>query len=645
MSRFRGLRKSAAGSSPVRLGLAVKFAFALAVCLALRVALAQPGVTTSEEGVDAQGFKILIPHKNLTQNTSESKTALQKLKNSIRLQLGDASPLGDKQRTFENYYNMYYFPIMTQTTDEALKGLPDERQRFLSQQLEYCKSPTTHALLASMALNEMNRIVSGGFHPAVRYNAMLIISSLNDQEASRTSPMFTPEPMGKALPFILDHYRKCVKPEDDGVKLAALLGLARHLEWDEFRNGPTYPPIQGNLKKEIIDEILKLAQMKDAPAGRDPEGHVWFRRRAVEALGFSCAKKADATIAGTLDAMLKDEKEPLLLRLTVATTLGKISLADPAKIDPKATATELGYLALVACDTELNRVANLKKTEEEHMIRLAGQLPGEFSAGGFAGPGNTGPRGEGFGVRPMPGPGPGLGGAGVRPSPLGGPGAGAFGGEGGAVDPSLLDPKHYRFEYARRRLRQQLYCVQVGLLGGEDYVVKTAAATTPIVPKAGTPTTSGPATPQAATTGMRVIAKTPDVKTYVEDVYTKVRDMADIVENRTADMPSLDKELRRKMKPLEDITRKLAPPPAPAAANAAEDDDLLNPGGAKPAPMPPAVVAPMPPGTPAAPMPPAGGASTPMPPAGGAPVPTPPAATPPAVPTPAPPAAPPGKAP
>ena len=41
--------------------------------------------------------------------------------------------------------------------------------------------------------------------------------------------------------MILEIYKKCVTPQEDAIKLAALLGLARHLEWDDHRNDPPNP--------------------------------------------------------------------------------------------------------------------------------------------------------------------------------------------------------------------------------------------------------------------------------------------------------------------------------------------------------------------------------------------------------------------
>jgi hypothetical protein len=162
--------------------------------------------------------------------------------------------------------------------------------------------------------------------------------------------------------------------------------------------------------------------------------------------------------------------------------------------------------------------------------------------------------------------------------------------------------------------------------------------------------------PQPVPRGLFAVAKAGPDQTYVDEVYAKIRKLADLVENRSVDLFQMDRDLRREMKNLEAITRKLAPPATPgagaaaAAAAAAEEADLLTPpvrGGAAPMPMPPATPAPGPAASPAptpkgaAPTPPAATpmppAATPMPPATPMPKGNTPAATPPMPAAPAPP--------
>ena len=497
---------------------------------------------SAEGATDELGYKVLVPIASLASNKQAESTAKSRIHGYL---ISPSNDLTDNQLYFDSYFVRYLFPSFTQTTPEALKTLPERRNAFFRTQVETCVNPVEHAHLVSITLAQMSDIVKDSFHPVVKYNAMLIISSLNDQEVVRAgADKRVPEPMARALPIIMAEFQK---PENrDDIKVAALIGLSRHLEWDPYRAEGS-APIPAPLRTQIVDELLTLVQAKDPPAGRDAEGHLWFRRRAADALGFACQSKAEPPVADALDKILRDASEPLALRCTVATALGRVNYQAPVKLDTLGTAKELGYLALVACDTELNRIKSLRELETERAARQSGQVQGS-GGGAFGDPMGAG--GAGFD--------PPMGGGNTPPGVI--PGAGGdFGfGAGGAGTPTVQDPKGYRFEYVRRRIRQQLYCVQFGLTGGEDFAPGKAPATAP----------PGQQDGKLPSRGMNAFAKPGEEKKYVSDVYFKVRDLATVCETKATDLASLEKELRKTMKGLETITKKLAPPvvtPPPGA--------------------------------------------------------------------------------
>ena len=559
--------------------LAVAIGFCCGFLASPCSAQAPAGRSRAPQAADESGYKIMVPTKTL----ASDKVAESKFRTLVQNVLKGSLPLAENQAKFDSYYTWFSFPMMTQTTPEAFKELPERRNRFFRTELEIATSPEAHAHLVDLTLGEMTAIVQDTYHPAVRYNAMLIISSLNDQEVVRTgSDKRVPEPMQRALPIILAEFQR---PENsDAIKVAALIGLSRHLEWDPHRAAGSNP-IPAALRTQIINELLTLVQAKDPPPGRDAEGHVWFRRRAAEALGFACYSKLETPVADAFDQILRDATEPLALRCTVATSLGRLNYQAPAKLNTMDTVKELGYLALVACDAELNRLKSLKETESERTARISGQSRASGSGDGF------GPMGGGMAEPPM-------GGGGMRP-PGGMPG-GDIGGPGFGGDNAMFaaaDPKGYRFEFARRRIRQQLYCVQFALTGGDEFDPKrppAANGTTP--PPAGQEQKLPPR-------GMNAFAKPGDEKKYVVEVYSKVRDLANVCESKAVDLASLDKELRKTMKGLEGITKKLAPPPAvippvemPPPVAAAAPPAVAPPAAAAlpaaTAPMPPAEEAP-----------------------------------------------------
>jgi hypothetical protein len=129
----------------------------------------------------------------------------------------------------------------------------------------------------------------------------------------------------------------------------------------------------------------------------------------------------------------------------------------------------------------------------------------------------------------------------------------------GGIDPSLMDPKHYRMDYLRRRIRQELYAVQLGLLGGEDHARNKPPAKT-----------TGN---EADKRGMYAIAKGAD-KDAVDKVYFAVRDIIQALENvdaQTVELSQLDKDMREKMKGLEGTIGRRIPPPGTPGAELDED--------------------------------------------------------------------------
>jgi hypothetical protein len=502
---------------------------------------AAPGTTAAPATTDAEGYKVWIPSATLAKSRFEES----RIKQIVIKVLKGEEPLNANQSIFDAFFTKFYFPMRTQTTPEVLADLPAERHRFFRDYMEICKVPTVHAHLCNMTLAQMQLIVDDNFHPVVRYNAMLIIAGLNDQEkvVVGAAPA-TPEPMLRALPVLLDQLNK---PEQtDAIHVAALLGLVRHMEWDNFKSGP---PIGAPLKAVVVKALLDLATAKTPPAGRNAEGHEWFRRRAIEGLAHASYARVEPPVAAAMETLLKDETESLPIRCAAAAAIGRMTYQAPVKLDPQATARELGALAVVICDHELNRLAAMRKTEQERAERLSGLGP----------LGGGGPGGDEGGVR--------------RPSAVRPP----VGGDdllGGGTGLLVEDPKQYRFDPSRRRIRADLYAVQVGLTGGEDRTQTTR--------------------------GVEKLAKTPAEKAYVGDVKKAVDGLAKSVEEAGGlDLATLEKDLRIQMKALEGITKKAAPPAVPAA----EAEVPAPPGIAPPGIAPPGVPAP-PPGVPAAPAPP-----------------------------------------
>src|SRR5262245_22253078 len=206
-------------------GVAAKTAIVCAVCLAVRVLLAQAtgsGPLVQEEVDPDTGFKYQKPLAGYLDPKNKGKiqsriTEMRKLITSQPAPINDAAT----KAQLDPFYVQYLFPMMT--TKEGLKTIADDRVRFLRDHVAAAKDPAAHSYLTNIALSSMSRIVQDpAYHPSARYNAMLLVSNLNDVEPNTIGTAQTlPEPMRTTLLFILQQYQKA---DRDEIKLAALLG-------------------------------------------------------------------------------------------------------------------------------------------------------------------------------------------------------------------------------------------------------------------------------------------------------------------------------------------------------------------------------------------------------------------------------------
>jgi len=136
--------------APLRTPLAAKLAVVLVALLMVRALAAQapaPSRFIVPVGADPEGYKVHLSAASMTTGTpspqlpasvamSRAKALEASLRTQIRQMLGNTSPL-DRQR-LEQYYVLYYFPMMTQTTPEALQeaatviaALPQQLRRLV----------------------------------------------------------------------------------------------------------------------------------------------------------------------------------------------------------------------------------------------------------------------------------------------------------------------------------------------------------------------------------------------------------------------------------------------------------------------------------------------------------------------------------
>jgi hypothetical protein len=441
--------------------------------------------------------------------------ALTAIKTNILL--GNVT-LQEQLPNFKMYYS-YLFRSFSQLNQVA--KLPERRQQ-ISDDLRRARTKEVHdALLADTQFYMKGFITSTkkNFHPAVRYNAMLVIGDLNQDEVSSTQRF--PNPLPSALDFLITEYKK--PNQTESLKLAALLGIYRHAQLDF-----TASRIPADRRTEITGLMLALANAKDPPAGSTPEGHLWMQRRAIDVLAALGTVGANVEVNKTLVSYVRNPDADILLRCTAANSLSRLTeKMDKAKlkatIDPSKELWQLGALLVQVCQNELDHMKQIHRDK----YGITGAF-GEYGT-------DAAVQGMPSGM-PMMSSMPSLAGMSGMMSGGGMPdGAEGMGGMGGASYTATGELKDPYVDLFRRRLKSEIQCVQLGLAG-----VKRLYTPPP-------------------TTGRKVVDPFVEMNKAIETVRTAT----DPVPQLAASIPGLHKSIKDSMKDLEKLTASVMPKPKP----------------------------------------------------------------------------------
>jgi hypothetical protein len=212
------------------------------------------------------------------------------------------------------------------------------------------------------------------FHPAVKYNAMLILGSLNNEVGLGGKD---PVPRVEVLrPLLANIARNPNAP--DYLRVGALLGIARHVE---IIGSDLEVGIQGL----IADTMLRIVN-EPFVIGRE-DGQVWLKQQAVDILGMLGFLGDDGSVVEEMAKVIADANQPLPLRYATASAIGQMKLASPPKMGADNLVKQLGQLAADACREELYlaQTRNQKLSRSRVLGRLKSVLTGVDGAGGEKG--------------------------------------------------------------------------------------------------------------------------------------------------------------------------------------------------------------------------------------------------------------------
>ncbi len=443
---------------------------------------------------------------------------LERAKNRV---LAGAS-YSDNSAEVDKWYLGYFFRSFT--LPEEFGKLPAKRKELLSDLARGDRYPAFRNKLMADTVKYMQLFVNNGngrvpIHPAVRFNAMLIIGELNAVEKTSSASKI-PVPRAESLPFMLAEYGN--KTQIDAVRVAALLGMLRHARLDyaaqrlqnaEGRMNPQHA-------RQIAQEMVKLLNQTDPPPARNRQAHLWMQRRAVDVLAAlgTVGQLNDASQA--IDRIVASSEAEIDLRCTAAAAL-ELLHPETKQVNIADTSIKLGALAAEASRHGLDWIDEFKRKKAAAeqtapgadgytgLVSTSGQQLDENNAAMMMGVEiEVEEMDESTGFDGMTG------------------GADPFGVSGAEENPEVT--------VARRLFLSKLYCVQKGLKG-----LETAAAD-------------------------------PQDKAQVDLVMAQLKKLL-LATTPPKDQPDLDglqKNMRKAVREMERLTRRATPAKAPAVGAA-----------------------------------------------------------------------------
>jgi len=285
--------------------------------------------------------------------------------------LKDPAEYAANKEKFEEFFSKYYFPKMTRPSPDALAELGKDRYELFTRYLW----PTTNAdlqkHLTELARVAMEKIIANpAYHPAVRYNAVLIMGMLDEQYAIENRRPPKPLPRGTKVLTVI------VERASDGnqfpppVVLGALVGLERHAQYRDSLDPAAV--------EAMTAALVKLLNHEQPIQDMDSEVYSWLRLRAASALAQLGSPGTKGEVHEALIKLMNGQKS-LDDRTAAAGLLEKIKYAG-AQIDARTTVEALVKLASDLAAAEGKRAREFEESAAGLSgARVAGVTSGLYS--------------------------------------------------------------------------------------------------------------------------------------------------------------------------------------------------------------------------------------------------------------------------
>lgn len=276
---------------------------------------------------------------------------------SLRAKNFAKRPNAAEREAFGKYIRDYEIPSMTQFDAIALADLGKSRYDFVRNYL-WGADGSVQKLITPLVFNEMQKIVKGKYHPAVRYNAMLMIGLLDGTYPNDRAEI-PPKPLPSANEFLTRYVSAGIDTPRAPAPLlvGAIVGLERHAR------ASAGLPAQN--RAATMSALMAVLNKEEFPHDISRSVGQWMKVIAARGLA-STGKLGDGNqIHDAFLKMLADEEMRLNTRARVAGLFEQLKPAYEAgpSIDERQTVkTLLQFASDVAAD-EKDRAEKYEETQ------------------------------------------------------------------------------------------------------------------------------------------------------------------------------------------------------------------------------------------------------------------------------------------
>ena len=311
--------------------------------------------------------------QSLPIDESAKRLGMTRAKSYARSPTDDA----ERRREFGLFIKNYYLPLMTQYDAASLGELARLRSDYVRSFLRNA-DPTVAKGVTTVTLPVVKQVVEARCHPAVRYNAMLLIGELDAEYASRGGSS-EPKPLPEANEYLTKYVSDGINDAGTPAPLivGALIGLERH--------AAAYEGLPPANRTATANALLAVLEKDDMPHDIQPSVAQWMKVIAARGLaGFGALGDGNKVHLAMMKA-IGDEDTRLNTRVRIAEQLEayKAAYQSATGIDEQKTAQTMLQLATDITSDEQERAVEF----EESALGPGGGMGGMRGGyrGGFGG--------------------------------------------------------------------------------------------------------------------------------------------------------------------------------------------------------------------------------------------------------------------